>query len=239
MRLRLLLPLAVLALSACAAVDIKRPLSGEQLANIHKVAVVSLLGDTFNGISIDAPPIKEQNFTASVAQWGEDAFVESQVASLLQETRRFDVAVLSRAKLSSAQLRADHAQRIWDLAQAQGFDTVVSVWPTLSQNFPFYKAGYGYFEQTLLGVTHRCLYAAYTVEIYQVSTQRRLAWEWGGAEPCRQDSAQALTYRGSFDPYTDVEKLQMQLGLESRFSETLAYALTKTGLLPPPPKAQP
>jgi hypothetical protein len=239
MRLRLLLPLTVMVLGACAAVDIKRPLSGEQLAQVHKVVVVSLLGDTFNGISIDAPTIKEQDFTASVADWAEDQFIESQTLSLLQETRRFDVAVLAHGKLGSAELRADHARRVWELAREQGFDTVVSIWPSVSQNFPFYKAGYGYFEQTLMGVTHRCLYAAYTVEVYDVATQRRMAWEWGGAEPCRQDSAQALSYRGSLETYSDVEKLQMRLGLESRFSETLAYALTKMGMLPVSGKAQP
>jgi len=234
MRLRLLLPAAILVLGACAAVDIKSPLSSEQLARVHKVAVVSLLGDTFTGISIVAPPMTEQHFTASVADWAEDEFVESQAASLLQEAGRFDVAVLARGKLSSADLRADHARRLWDLARDGGYDTVVSIWPSLSQNFPFYRPGYGYFEQTLLGVNHRCLYAAYTVEVYEVATQRRMTWEWGGAEPCRQDSAEALAYRGSLQPYSDVEKLQMRLGLESRLSETLGYALRKMGMLPAP-----
>jgi len=237
MRLRVLLPATVLALCACAAVDLKVPLSGEQLARVHKVAVVSLLGDTFTGISIVAPPMAEQHFTATVADWAEDQFVESQAASLLQESGRFDAKVLARGKLGSAELRADHARRLWDLAREQGYDTVVSVWPSVDQNFPFYRPGYGYFEQTLLGVNHRCLYAAYTVEVYDVATQRRMTWEWGGAEPCRQDSAEALAYRGSLEPYTDVEKLQMRLGLESRFSETLAYALKKMGMLSGPAPA--
>lgn len=239
MRLRLLLMAAVVGLGACAAVDLKHPLEPEELARVDKVAVISLLGDTFNGISIGVPPIKDQHFTASVADWAEDDFVESQALSLLQETGRYQVAVLSHGKMSSAELRADHARRVWDLARAQGFDTVVSVWPSLSENFPFYKPGYGYYEQTLLGVNHRCLYAAYTVEIYDVASQRRASWEWGGAEPCRKDSAQALTYRGSLDAYSDVEKLQMRLGLESRFSETLAYAMKKMGLLPAPARPQP
>jgi len=239
MRLRLLLMATLLGLGACAAVDLKRPLDPEEVARIHRVAVISLLGDTFNGISIGVPTVKDQHFTANVADWAEDDFVESLVLGLLQETRRYDAAVLSHGRMSSAELRADHARRVWELARAQGFDTVVSVWPSLSENYPFYKPGYGYYEQNLMGVDHRCLYAAYTVEVYDVANQRRVSWEWGGAEPCRLDSAQALSYRGSLDAYSDVEKLQMRLGLESRLSETLAFAMKKMGLLAGPARAQP
>jgi hypothetical protein len=238
MRLRLALTAAVLAMCACAAVDLKRPLSPEQLGRIHKVAVISLMGDSFNGIAIGANVPNKRHYTAAVPDWGVDEFIESRTLELLQGPQRFEVAVLSHGSLSSAQLRAGHSQRVWDLAKAQGFDTVVSVWPSLSENFPFYKAGFGYYEEALLGVPHRCLYAAYTVEIYDVATQRRVSWEWGGAEPCRKDSAEALSFHDSFEAYTDVEKLQMRLGLESRFSETLAYALRKMGLLPGAAKPQ-
>jgi hypothetical protein len=230
MRVRWLLMAALLSLCACAAIDLKRSLSAEHLAHIKNVGVVALLGDSLNGVLIGTTALNSKRFSASVADWDIDGYVVARSLAILKENDRFATSALQHPGLGQEQLRADHARLVWELAQRQGYDTVVSVWPSVSENFPFFKPGYGFYDNSILGLTHRCIYAAYTVEIYDVASHNRIAWEWGGDAPCRMGSDGGLVFKERFDDYTDAEKRLMRQGVEARISETLRVALGKLSL---------
>ncbi len=233
---RLVLAVAILCLCACAAMDLKQTLSRDDLSRMRRLGVVSLLGDKVNGVLIGTTALNNKHFTAPVPDWNIDAYVQAQSLAILADSPRYAVGEVLHPDLDVEQLRADHARRLWEIAERQGFDTIVSVWPSVSENFPFFKAGYGIYDNYLLGLTHRCLYASYTVEVYDVASRRRIAWEWGGDAPCRMGVDGGLVFRDGFDDYTDAQKRLLREGVEARLAESLRYALAKLSLAPITPK---
>jgi hypothetical protein len=241
MALRWTVVAAALALGACAAMDLKQSLTEQERSAMHKVGVVSLLGDKVNGVFVGTTPLNNQHFAAPVAHWNIDAFVVAQIVQLLgQPGAHFAVGEIAHPGLDADALRADRARLLWETAQSQGFDTVVSVWPTVSENFPFFKPGYGLYDNTLLGHSHRCLYASYTVEIYDVASRRRLAWEWGGESPCHLEDEGGIAYRDGFDNFTEPQKRAILAGVQARIAQSLPYALNHLDLTPvrPAPAAR-
>lgn len=234
MSIRVPLIAAILSLCACAAMDLKQALSAADVARFHKVGVVSLLGDSVNGVYIGTTPLDSRRFTGAVPEWQIDRFVADQALGIIAAGGRVAAGRIDPAGTDLAGLRADRARRLWELARAQGFDTVVSVWPSVSENFPFFKPGYGLYDNSLLGQSRRCLFASYTVEVYDVASRRRIAWEWGGAAPCRMGADGGLVFLDGFDKYSDAQKQAMRTGIEARFAETLRYALVKLALADAP-----
>jgi hypothetical protein len=228
---RIFLLLFLVTLTACAALDLKRPVNDEDAAGLHKVGVVSLLGDTFHGISIGTTVFTNAQFSASVPEWNIDDFAALNALSVLRENGKFHAELLNHPNLRAEQLSADKAKLVWELAQQQGFDTLVVLWPSVSTNYPHFIPGYGYFERSMLGLGSRCLYAGYTVETYKVAAHKRIAWEWGGEMPCRTGSEKTIPYREKFEDYSDAEKQLMRKAIEDRISETVRYALTKLSLV--------
>lgn len=235
---RILTLVAIAALAACAAIDLKRPLAPGDIARFHRVAVVSLLADNAQFIAVGPTVLNDRRYTAPVPDWGVDAQAEARLLALLRAQAGIAAAVLDHPRDTVAQLRAEHAQRVWDLARAQGFDTVVSVWPSLSENFPLFRPGYGYIDRNLLGRDHQCLYAAFTVEVYDVATRRRIAWEWGGDAPCDLEAVMDLPVRARFEDYSAAERQQMRAGVLERIATGLDYAIARLGFAPPAGRAR-
>lgn len=237
MRVRWLVLAALSALVACAAIDLKQRMTGEELAHIKRVGVVSLLDDTVTGISVGAAVINTHHFTARVPDWNVDGYAQAQAVTLLRANSHFETAELLHPGLGVDQLRADHARQVWALAESQGFDTIVSIWPSLSGNYPLFKPGFGFYERPVEGPDHRCVFVSYTVEVYEVVSRKRIAWEWGGTAPCRLGSERTLEFKNSFAEYTDAEKQLMRHGVEARIDETLGSTLTQLALVPAPSRA--
>jgi hypothetical protein len=225
------LALAV-ALAGCSTLDLKRPVAKEDLSRIKKIGVASFLGDTFYGISIGTTAFNNADFSAPVPDWKVDENAVSQAVTMLRRSGRFEVAPLDHGGYTAQQLMDDQGKRLWELATSQGFDTLVILWPDVSENFRPFKPGYGLFERSFLGLSHRCLYAAYRVEVEDVARHTDLAWEWGGDEgvPCLAGSEERFDYKSKFDAYSDAEKQAMHEGIEARISETLAKALNTLGV---------
>jgi hypothetical protein len=232
--LRLFPALASLfVLAGCSTLDLKRPVAKEDIVRIKKVGVASLLGDAVYGISMGITALGNENFSAPVPDWKMDAAAASHAVALLRRNGRFEVAPLDRSSYSAEQLMADNARLLWDLAASQGFDTLVILRPGVSENFQIFKPGYGIFERSFVGLSSRCLYAAYQVEVDEVATRKKIAWQWGGDEdtPCLADSEKRLDFKAKFDDYSEPEKQAMRDGIEARVSETLGTALHKLKLV--------
>jgi hypothetical protein len=222
----------VLTLSGCAALDLKRPINDDDKAKLKKVGVISLLGDTFHGSSVGTTVFNNTYFTAQVPEWDVDGFAATHALAILRENDRFQSDLISHPNLRAEQLSANKSQLVWELAERQGFDTVVSIWPSVSENYPWFQPGYGFLERSFLGMSKRCEYAGYVVEAYNVASRKRIAWEWGGDMPCRMGSEQQLPFKEKFEDYSDDDKRVMRGGLEDRIAETLRYALGKLALVP-------
>jgi hypothetical protein len=229
-------PFAVLGLlvllCGCSTLDLERPVANEDLGRIKRVGVASLLGETVYGISIGTTVFNNEEFSAPVPDWKIDATAVSQAMAVLRSNGRFEAAALDRSSFSAEQLMADKGRLLWDLAGRQGFDTLVILWPAVSDNYRVFKPGYGLFERSLLGLSNRCLYAAYRVDVDDVASRKDIAWEWGGDEavPCLAGSENRLAFKAKFDDYSEPEKQAMHEGVEARIAETLGRALNKLRL---------
>jgi hypothetical protein len=225
----------VLAIAGCSTLDLQRPVARDDIAHIKKIGVASFLGDTVYGISMGTTAYNNEEFSAAVPDWKVDATAVSYALTILRGDGRFEAAPFDRSSYTGAQLGADNGKLFWDLVTAQGFDTLVILWPEVPDNFRVFKPGYGLFERSFLGLSNRCLYAAYRVEVDNVASRKVIAWEWGGDQgvPCLAGSENRLDFKAKFDDYSDAEKQAIREGIEARISETLGKALTTLGLASP------
>jgi hypothetical protein len=233
---QLMVALAVTAfLSGCAALDMRRPVDREDMARVKRVGVVSAIGDTLYGVSVGTTVFGNSNFSAPIADWNLDASAMALAVEILKSNGRFEAAALDRAAYTGPQLMADHGKLVWDLAASQGFDTLVILFPSVSDNYRFFQPGVGIFERTFFGLTKRCLYAAYIAEVDEVATRKRIAWQWGGDSdaPCHFGSEERLIFRQKYDAYSDAEKQMLRQGIEARLSESLRMSLDKLKIASP------
>lgn len=219
-----------IAVSGCASLNIKRPVAEEDLSKTKRVGVVSILGNTFNGVSIGTTVFNNASFSAPVPEWSIDSYAASVALGLLRSNRRFESGALDRGNLSAEDARADGGKRLWEAAEKQGFDKVLLVRPGVSDNYIQFRPGFGLYERSMLGSSRRCIYAAYVVDVYDVATRKPIAWEWGGGMPCLVGSDNGFAFKQKFDDYSTDEKQALRQRLEARITESLQYSLEKLSL---------
>lgn len=224
------LTLAV-ALAGCAGLNLKRSVAEEDLNKTRRVGVVSILGDTFHGIFIGTTAFNNESFSASVSDWSVDKYASATALSMLRFNSRFQSAELDRANFTPEQIRADGGKVLWEAAEKQGYDKLVIVRPGVSDNYPFFRPGFGLFERSFFGNGKRCIYAAYVVDVYDVASRRPVAWEWGGSMPCAMGSDANFPFRKQFSEYSVEDQQAMRHRLETRLTESLRYALGNLSLL--------
>ena len=223
--------LLAFALSACA-LNIKRPVSEDDLGKTKRVGVVSILGDSFQGIHIGTTVFNNEYFSAPVPEWNIDKYATAAALQLLRSNPRFESAEVDRGTLSAEQIRADKGKALWEAAEAQHFDRLVIVRPGVSENFKFFKPSFGLLERSIFALSHRCIYAAYIVDVYDVAKREPIAWEWGGGMPCRFGSDDDLRFKEHFTDYSPGEQDEMRKRLDAYLSSSLRYSLTKLSLVP-------
>lgn len=221
-----------LALSACTTLNIKRPVSEDDLKSIKRLGVVSLLGDSFQGVSVGTTVFNNQSFSSPVPDWQVDAHASTTALDLLKTNTRLSTALLDRTRLSPEQAQAEGGKLLWQAAEQQGFDRLVVIRPGVSDNNPFFRPSFGLFERSLLGSGRRCVYAAFVVDVYDVASRKPIAWEWGGGMPCELGKDSDLPFKAPFAAYTDAERADIRRRLQVRLSEALGYSLRKLSLVP-------
>lgn len=233
---KLIVVLSVSFLVGCAATGIKRPVSDQDLAKVKKVAVVSLLGNSFNGIHIGFTVFNNSRYTADVTDWKVDGMVSEQALSMLTTTKRFSVSSLELGSDVAAfytdrkpDSTAVNYKKLLALAAAGNHDTVVLVRRAQYDNAPFHVGGYGLFDRSGLYVG-RCVYSLFVVEVIDVATEAQLAWEWG--YPCLHGDEDVIPWKVNFDQYSLEEKRLIRARLEQGIRNSLSRALHKLRLIP-------
>lgn len=221
-----------LLLSACSLLDMRRSVSDSDLASTKTVGVVSVLGDTFHGVSIGTTVFNNAFFDAEIPDWGVDRFATDTAIAALASNSKLSARAINRQGIASSRLDAAR-QELFDLAARQGFTRIVLIAPAVSENYAMFKPGFGLFERSLLGMGKRCVYAAFMVALYDVPSRSRLAWYWGGDEPCRVGADSDIPFKAEFDSYTPAEKAIIRRRLEHRLQVATKQALRDLDLIPP------
>ena len=225
----------MLGISGCDTLDARRSISTEYQKQIARIGVVSSMGDEFQFIYVGMTVFSNAQHDANVASWNIEKVSAEQVVKMINGGGRFSAALLDRTGLDDQALSADHAKRAWELARLQGFDTLVVVLPNVSQNFARFVPGYGLMLHNLPLIDSKpCIYSAFTVEVMNVASQRRIAWEWGNGDrtPCEFPVKRTLDYRESMESYSSEEQKGMRDGVISRTENEIRYALRELNLVP-------
>ena len=238
-RLTQILLLAAAALqSACAFGP--RSIEATTLSSVKRVGVVSVLGDDFNGVKVGITVFGNQGFSGKVPDWRIDEYIERRAEELLSPKMR--ASTLTGSSLNAATLdRKQPLKALLEMAQSQGFDTVFLVSPQRSDNFPFHRPPYGLHDRKLGSIPElpglksvslggRCVYAMYKVQLIDVKSQKELAMQWGGREPCVQDADNDLFFATRFEHYNESQRSQLRARLIRQIDQSLATAIA--GIVP-------
>jgi hypothetical protein len=209
---------------------IKRPVSEEELPKIKKIGVVSTLGNTFNVIYIGFTVFNNSSSKAKVNEWNVDKYIVDASLAELQKNPNFTSVAFQDNGMTIDDLRSDKGKKMWEAAAQQGLDTLVIIYPSVSDNYRIFTPGYGLFERPFS--SQRCVYAGYVVSVNNVALQKEIAWEWGGEMPCEiMNSADDVSMHPRLEDFSTEEKTKLHEELDARLTKTLSYAMKKLRLV--------
>jgi len=116
----------------------------DQKANMHKLAVASALGNTFQGTYRGLTVFNNKKYEADVSAWKVDEVAVKVAIDSLKREGRFEVVPVTGS------LQGKDASALIAAARAAGADTLVVVVPAEYGNLPYLPPGYG-FRHELLG----------------------------------------------------------------------------------------
>lgn len=224
---------AVLAGCAGAGANLQRPVPAADLGKTHAIGVFSNIGDTVNGRLVGLTAFGNESFTAWTPQWGIDRDAAVEATRLLATTARWRITPLERGAVATAPLQDGGAPSpaLWDAAARQGDDTLVVLAPDVYDDYPFFPGGVGLYEHAIPTQRSGCVYAAFSVHVYDVATRRELAWEWGGNAPCGFGQKAELPFRKTLDAYAPPEQALLRKRIAERVGDGLDYALVRLGMV--------
>jgi len=209
--------------------------------NIHTVAVVPVIGETFTfarlGATIFGP--NEQK-TMPITDWGIDQAVVDQIQTLLSGRFTFkpiDIKAMQAASIPGIYLRS--------LPPDSGIDAYILVSNGSFQppSTPSYLRGLGIYTHDGLFADLYAYYAVYDVSVYDAKTFKRID---GGR--ARMDDGGFLSYTPALrdaeksawadapEVMTDQQRQAAKAAIEPLVQESLPHALRDAGLLDAPGK---
>lgn len=208
--------------------------SDAELQSGRNVAIASLLGNSFHVIRVGTTVFGNASYEAPVPEWNIDGATEELIVSRIARRDSRRATPLKRDPGLAARFGSSWSffnngfnyDEVLKLAQEQGFDTLIVVQPTPYSNAKFHKPGYGFYERTLFGSSNRCVYSLFTIDVFAVSSRRKLAWEWGF--PCNSGE-DALDWKDDFAKYTSEERASLRRRAEESVRGNVLKALTSLG----------
>ncbi len=152
-------------------------LSDKDAVSIHKVAVVSLLGDTLHLDTIGLTVFGNSAVDVPIAEWGIDASVVSHTVERIGAAARYSAEPLNvppsgigwEKRFNGFEgISREGKRTMMELAQAQGADTVVAIVRETKSNNRLLRAGLGLVRHRLFGRERVNTVAACSVSIYRV-----------------------------------------------------------------------
>jgi hypothetical protein len=221
-----------LMLTACAGM--RGPVDDVSLLNIKRVGVASVLGTTFNGVSIGTTVFNNNSYKAEVPDWKIDNYASNSVINIIRNGSEYEVSKVVMDGKSVAQLVANQNEALLDMASNQKFDIVVMIYPSASENVGFVVPGYGMYERSMFSFGRRCIYTAYVLTVWDVVSRKQLGWQWAGNQdlPCKKmESDYPILFKPRFDDYSSDEKRLIRSMLEAQLDWSLGESISAVHLI--------
>ncbi|MEO0961597.1 MAG: hypothetical protein AAFY01_04160 [Pseudomonadota bacterium] len=227
--LRLLIAAAgATVLAGCATLD--RTVDSTDAAGISRIGVASALGDEMNHIFIGTIVFENARATRAVPEWEMRLFAEKEMVSMLEASPKVSSAgVVDVTGLDRSQFW-DNQAKLLAAAKEQGFDTVALILPASYSNQPFMEPGYGVFRKLTFGLTHDCIYQQTIVQVLDVASGERLAWEWGFNSWDGSCLESAVPFKYDVGSYTPQEMETLNQEIRGAFSFGFERTVRKLGL---------
>lgn len=222
----------IIFFAGCTALDMKRPVSENYLRDADRIAVVSLLGDWFQMIHIGTTIFNNEQYPQKV-NWSVDEYAEKEAVRLLSGNSGLKVFSLLRPSRNAedyykygSSTQVDY-EKLIGLSKAQGATSLVVIRRSQYDNAPFHIGGYGFFERSAFGMTSKCAYALFIVDVFDVKTGKKMAWEWG--KPCLSGD-EGLAWKKPFSSYSTEEQALLRSRVLSQIRSNLETAFREVGV---------
>lgn len=218
---------ALLVLAGCAELGIRSGVSAQTASAMRKVAVASVLGPTFHGVLQGTTVFGNASYAEDVSAWQIDAEAVRTASEVLGRGAGRTVMPIATP------LPAGDVARAVSVARSMGADSLVVVKPTPFDNDRLYAAGYGYFRKSVLGIERDCIYSLFTVEVHDLASGKRVAWEWGFAPmsgiPC-SGQEQKIPWQPQFALYSAEQREQLREAVTQIVRTNVETGVRRLGL---------
>lgn len=174
-----------LAVSDFASAGLFAPdsLSEKDAASIHKIAVVSNLGNTLHLDKIGLTVFQNKVEQVSVPDWNMDDHVLTYALDGLRSDGRFSFQVLNLPPGTELMdlngprpaLRPAGRRQLIDQGRSQGVDAVLLIEVAGSPNAPTISPGFGLYDQHTLGIEHVSICTSIALALFRVDGNKVLA----------------------------------------------------------------
>lgn len=224
---RLLLPLLLVLLGACATLGLRSPVPEAERAEIQHIGVVGLLGTRHHSILVGLTSIGNRYYAVDATEWDIDGLaIRSAIAAMTAQVSWRVSPLDLQGRAAEAFHRGDDyrdpdREALRALAAAQGMDTLVLLLPAADEGQPDRAGGYGYQAAFGIGGVSGCPYVQFIVEVVRVADGRRLGWDW--VRDC--DDAADPGWRAAAEEYTAAEWAMVRESLDGQIRRGVTGAL--------------
>ncbi|HLW25954.1 MAG TPA: hypothetical protein VKT22_16485 [Steroidobacteraceae bacterium] len=169
--------------SAFAGLFASSSLSEKDAASIHKIAVISALGNTLHLDNIGLTVFQNKVAEVLVPEWKVDDHLSARVLDLLRADQRFSFEVLNLPPGTQLMnldgprtaLRPVGRRQLIDQGRLQSVDAVLLIEVSGNPNGPTISPGFGLYNQRALGYEQVLICTAIALALFRVDGNKLLA----------------------------------------------------------------
>ena len=175
----------LLAISSSASAGLFSPdnLSDKDAASIHKIAVISALGDTLHLDYIGLTAFQNKIAEIPVPEWDTDGHVLAHALDSLKADHRFSFEELNLARGAQlvdltgtrTALRPAGRRQLVEQGRMQGVDAVLLIEVSGNPNDPTISPGFGLYDRRALGMEHVPISTSIALVLFRVDGIKVLA----------------------------------------------------------------
>lgn len=222
-----------LSVSAC---HMPGPIKKGHTLREKKIAVVADMGNSFRNNVVGTTVFNNEFSNSDVTDWKINTLTANYVLERLQG-KALSGAVVETNFFPAIQDEASSVidalpQSVLKKIKPMGFDHLILIRPSESYEAPFFKSGYGQYTRHFFNLSMTCIYALYVVEVYDVHSEKLMAWEWvsNHSRPCEPSPEETYDMKEKLEQYSDREKVFIRDRTKKHMINTLDRTIDKLEL---------
>lgn len=229
----------LIAFSLLSACTMRGPIAPDYPIQQKKIAVVSELGNHFQYVTVGTTVFTNNLTKADVSEWQINHLATTHLMTRLSQ-RGIQASEVASDFFTPLEDGSPHTvstvqDKVISKVKAQGgYQALLLVRPTTSENHPFFRPGYGLHTRYFFGTPQSCIYAMYILELYDLEKNQSVGWDWVNANqgPCIMNSANDIPVKEDLNQFSPQEKQDIHQRLETWIKTSLDASLRSMQLAP-------